>query len=183
MYSKAIVTQINSDVQWEGETVAERHTTEWESDRLAVQHHPRLFGVLRDNRLLSLPLSRALPHHLIYLHIWTRCLLIGSHANSASCIKKTQTQTWFAGHEKRERNGFHADFKRGFLSFFHCIEFNAFGTVSYLGQWTLLSQWALVHILEELLQSIPHCRVAPLLSWQIFHFWATTKVKRHLYWV
>lgn len=42
--------------------------------------------------------------------------------------------------------------------------------VLYLGQGTLLSQGALIHVLEELLQSVSHCGVTPLLGWQVLQF-------------
>lgn len=39
-----------------------------------------------------------------------------------------------------------------------------------LGKWALLSQGALVHVLEEFLQGIPYCGVTPLLGWQVLQF-------------
>jgi hypothetical protein len=44
--------------------------------------------------------------------------------------------------------------------------------VWYLGEGTLLGQGALVHVLEQLLQSVPHCGMAPLLGWQILQLGA-----------
>lgn len=40
----------------------------------------------------------------------------------------------------------------------------------YLRQWALLGQGALVHFLQELLQSVPHCGVTPLLRRQVLQF-------------
>lgn len=51
-----------------------------------------------------------------------------------------------------------------------CVCVFVFVCVMYLGQWALLGQGALVHVLEELLQSVSHCGVTPLLCWQVLQF-------------
>lgn len=47
--------------------------------------------------------------------------------------------------------------------------------VLYLRQWALLGQGALVHVLEELFQSVSHCGVSPLLGWQILQLGTATE--------
>ena len=41
----------------------------------------------------------------------------------------------------------------------------------YLGEGTLLSQGTLVHVLQQLLERVPHCGMAPLLGRQILQLW------------
>lgn len=47
------------------------------------------------------------------------------------------------------------------------------GNAQYLWEGALLRQGALVHILQQVLQRIPHSGVGPLLGRQVFQFGAT----------
>lgn len=143
------------------------------------RQQPRPRGFLRDSHLsLSVSLSRALPPHLIYLCIWTSSLTIGPHACSVSCIKVgTNTHTPLHSQDMEGQRHYMHSLNFSPISCLHssCNCMCVYMCVLYLGQRALLGQGALVHVLEELLQSISHCGVTPLLSWQVFQFGAARK--------
>ena len=141
------------------------------ADRLAVERI-KMGGSsasLTDNHLsLSIPLSRSAPDTLstsasdFLSNHWTT-----RHSAAAS---EQMKHTW-ALRNALERQLHYTDNLNCFACQL-CVCVCVCVCVLYLGQWALLGQSALVHVLEQLLQSVSHCGVTPLLGRQVLQFGA-----------